>query len=134
MPACRCGYTTAQEGGGNTGFNNSLEKAANKGELYIDLVNYPVMYMGLEAMTSKYYTKDHSYSNHYRVGGVKLVLDGSPQGKTAWLTNVIENRLQGKTIAILGILNIQKKMRKSSLIRRFKINGNYWLTPMEMLQ
>ena len=77
------GYTTAQEGGGNTGFNNSLEKAANKGELYIDLVNYTVMDMGLEAMTSKYYTKDHSYLNHYRVGGVKLVLDGSPQGKTA---------------------------------------------------
>jgi hypothetical protein len=37
-------------------------------------------------MNSKYYTKDHSYLNHYRVGGVKLVLDGSPQGKTAWLT------------------------------------------------
>ena len=80
------GYTTAQEGGGNTGFNNSLEKAADKGELYIDLVTYTVMDMGLEAMTGKYYKKDHSYLNHYRVGGVKLVLDGSPQGKTAWLT------------------------------------------------
>ena len=80
------GYTTAQEGGGNTGFNNSLEKAADKGELYIDLVTYSVMDMGLEAMTGKYYTKDHSYLNHYRIGGVKLVFDGSPQGKTAWLT------------------------------------------------
>jgi len=80
------GYTTAQEGGGNTGFNNSLQKAADNGQLYIDLVTYTVMDMGLEAMTSKYYTKDHSYLNHYRVGGVKLVLDGSPQGKTAWLT------------------------------------------------
>ncbi|ULQ51163.1 amidohydrolase [Flavihumibacter fluvii] len=80
------GYTTAQEGGGNTGFNNSLQKAADHGELYIDLVTYTVMDMGLDAMTSKYYTNDHSYKNHYRVGGVKLVLDGSPQGKTAWLT------------------------------------------------
>ena len=44
------GYTTAQEGGGNTGFNNSLEKAADKGELYIDLVTYTVMDMGIEAM------------------------------------------------------------------------------------
>jgi len=80
------GYTTAQEGGGNTGFNNFLQKAADNGELYIDLVTYTMMNMGLEAMTSKYYTKDHSYLNHYRVGGVKLTLDGSPQGKTAWLT------------------------------------------------
>jgi predicted amidohydrolase YtcJ len=80
------GYTTAQEGGGNTGFNTSLEKAADNGQLYIDLVTYTVMDMGLEAMSSTYYAKDHTYLNHYRVGGVKLVLDGSPQGKTAWLT------------------------------------------------
>jgi len=28
----------------------------------------------------------HSYSNHFRIGGVKLTFDGSPQGKTAWFT------------------------------------------------
>jgi predicted amidohydrolase YtcJ len=27
------------------------------------------------------------YSNHFRIGGVKLTFDGSPQGKTAWLTH-----------------------------------------------
>jgi len=27
-----------------------------------------------------------SYSNHLRVGGAKLNLDGSPQGRTAWMT------------------------------------------------
>ena len=26
------------------------------------------------------------YRNRYRIGGVKLTIDGSPQGKTAWLT------------------------------------------------
>ncbi|MFT7162291.1 MAG: putative amidohydrolase YtcJ, partial [Bacteroidia bacterium] len=27
------------------------------------------------------------YKNHYRIGGVKLTLDGSPQGRTAWRTS-----------------------------------------------
>jgi len=27
-----------------------------------------------------------SYTNHFRIGGVKLTFDGSPQGKTAWFT------------------------------------------------
>ena len=26
------------------------------------------------------------YDSHFRIAGVKLSLDGSPQGKTAWLT------------------------------------------------
>jgi predicted amidohydrolase YtcJ len=117
------GYTTAQEGGGNTAFNNSLEKAANKGELYIDLVNYPVMDMGLEAMTSKYYTKDHSYSNHYRVGGVKLVLDGSPQGKTAWLTEPYLEPPPGKDHSYHGYPKYTKEDAEKFINQAFQ---NQW--------
>ena len=117
------GYTTAQEGGGNTAFNNSLEKAANNGELYIDLVNYPVMDMGLEAMTSKYYTKDHSYSNHYRVGGVKLVLDGSPQGKTAWLTEPYLEPPPGKDHSYHGYPKYTKEDEEKFINQAFQ---NQW--------
>ncbi len=117
------GYTTAQEGGGNTAFNNSLEKAANKGELYIDLVNYPVMDMGLEAMTSEYYTKDHSYSNHYRVGGVKLVLDGSPQGKTAWLTEPYLEPPSGKDHSYHGYPKYSKEDEETFINQAFQ---NQW--------
>jgi predicted amidohydrolase YtcJ len=28
----------------------------------------------------------HNYQNRFRIGGVKLTFDGSPQGKTAWFT------------------------------------------------
>jgi predicted amidohydrolase YtcJ len=117
------GYTTAQEGGGNTGFNNSLEKAANKGELYIDLVTYTVMDMGLEAMTSKYYTKDHSYLNHYRVGGVKLVLDGSPQGKTAWLTEPYLEPPSGKDHSYRGYPKYTKEDAEQFINQAFQ---NQW--------
>lgn len=35
-------------------------------------------------MYSEYYHKD--YVNNFRIAGSKLVHDGSPQGKTVWLT------------------------------------------------
>ena len=117
------GYTTAQEGGGNTAFNNALEKAANQGQLYIDLVNYPVMDMGLEAMTSEYYTKDHSYSNHYRVGGVKIVLDGSPQGKTAWLTEPYLEPPSGKDHSYHGYPKYSKEDEETFINQAFQ---NQW--------
>ena len=41
-------------------------------------------------MNEKTYMLKHGtsrmYDHHFRVGGVKISLDGSPQGKTAWLT------------------------------------------------
>ena len=37
-----------------------------------------------EVMASPYLGQD--YRNRFRIGGVKLNFDGSPQGKTAWLT------------------------------------------------
>jgi predicted amidohydrolase YtcJ len=35
-------------------------------------------------MDTKWNSK--SYDNHYRIGGMKITLDGSPQGRTAWRT------------------------------------------------
>lgn len=35
------------------------------------------------------------YKDHLRIGGIKLILDGSPQGRTAWLTEPYENSEDG---------------------------------------
>ncbi len=77
------GYTTAQEGRAMQ--NHELLAAnAEKGELKLDVVSY-IDYAFLDQyMGSKWYQKD--YTNHYRIGGMKLTLDGSPQGRTAWRT------------------------------------------------
>jgi len=32
------------------------------------------------------YKMSRDYTHHFRIGGVKLTFDGSPQGKTAWFT------------------------------------------------
>ena len=78
------GYTTVQEGRADAATSELWRHLANTGELKIDLVAYP------DAMNEKDYMLKHgtstTYQNHFRIGGVKISLDGSPQGKTAWLT------------------------------------------------
>ena len=77
------GYTTAQEGRAME--NHELLVAASQaGKLKLDVVSY-VDYLFVDKfMNSKW--NSPNYNNHYRIGGVKLTLDGSPQGRTAWRT------------------------------------------------
>lgn len=77
------GYTTAQEGRAMQ--NHELLAAnAERGELKLDVVSYIDYAFTDQYMNSKWNRKD--YLNKYRIGGMKLTLDGSPQGRTAWRT------------------------------------------------
>lgn len=78
------GYTTAQEGKASLDSVATMEAVANSGNLDIDVVAYPDITVGAEAMKAPWLSR--TYSGHFRLGGIKLTLDGSPQGKTAWLT------------------------------------------------
>jgi len=78
------GYTTAQDGRSLPSNTATLARAAEKGTLIIDVVAYPDIIANHEAIPSPWYGP--TYTNHFRIAGYKLNLDGSPQGKTAWLT------------------------------------------------
>jgi predicted amidohydrolase YtcJ len=77
----RFGYTTAQEGRASTGSTATMAAVAKSGKLDIDVVAYPDIATDAEAIKPT-----RHYAQHFRVGGAKITLDGSPQGKTAWLT------------------------------------------------
>ena len=76
------GYTTAQDGRAMEQ-HALLAKFAELSFWKLDVVSY-VDYMFTEPLESKWYSK--KYNNHYRVAGMKITLDGSPQGRTAWRT------------------------------------------------
>jgi predicted amidohydrolase YtcJ len=80
--ATRFGYTTAQEGRAMAN-HEMLASYAKSGRLKIDVVSY-VDYAFQKYMRSEWYGP--TYKDHYRIGGMKLTLDGSPQGRTAWRT------------------------------------------------
>ncbi len=80
------GYTTVQDGRASPSDVNVAIAAAEAGKLAVDVVSYPdVLQLSKSTfMTGPYHTP--TYTHRFRIGGVKLTLDGSPQGKTAWLT------------------------------------------------
>lgn len=78
------GYTTAQEGRAMENTHLFLKEVAEQGLLKLDIVSYIDYSMADKFMHTKW--NNISYKNHYRIGGMKLTLDGSPQGRTAWRT------------------------------------------------
>ena len=78
------GITTVQDGVTSEADLALFQRAAEEGKLRVDLVAYP---QGASyASLAEQYAHTREYHNGFRVGGVKLLLDGSPQGKTAWLS------------------------------------------------
>lgn len=86
----RFGYTTAQEGRAFSPTVATAEAKAAQGPLPIDVALYVDFTVKNLLDTSAYYTGSGydgiGYRNGLRIAGVKMTLDGSPQGKTAWLS------------------------------------------------
>ena len=74
------GYTTAQEGRAMGPGLAAMKRVADSSKLKIDLVAYP------DILEVEDIQPTRNYANRFRVGGAKLTIDGSPQGKTAWLS------------------------------------------------
>lgn len=79
------GLTTAQDAGVDENLHQLLSLAAQKNELIMDVVGQAVQHVTLKLLKNEG-TPKREYVNHYKLLGGKTWLDGSPQGKTAWLT------------------------------------------------
>ncbi len=92
----RNGITTAQDGASNTETLGMFQMLAKQEKLLMDVVAYPIVQADKEGQPRELPFKmfpDHAnkYCNRFKIGGYKAVLDGSPQGKSAWLTEPYEN-------------------------------------------
>jgi predicted amidohydrolase YtcJ len=81
------GFTTVQDGKTDPVNLKVLPAMAQAGLLKVDLVSYAdLAVIGEDAPVLHGPLMSRTYTNHFRIGGVKLTFDGSPQGKTAWFT------------------------------------------------
>ncbi len=80
------GFTTAQEGRADPALLAMFPAVAKAGRLKIDLVVYPDLVLNQNNPILSGPLMSRTYTNHLRLGGVKLAFDGSPQAKTAWFT------------------------------------------------
>lgn len=80
------GITTAHEGATHVGDLDVMKRAAAGGATLIDVIAYPFI-TDLDAVLAKYPQSGWGrYENRLKIGGVKITIDGSPQGKTALFT------------------------------------------------
>ncbi len=77
------GHTTASEGRLMAPQHEDLVSASERGLLDIDVMAY-VDYTAKDVLATPWFGR--SYKGRYRLAGLKITLDGSPQGRTAWRT------------------------------------------------
>jgi len=111
------GYTTGQEGRATGVGLEAMKRVAEKGGLAIDLVAYPdILQVDNIQPTS-------AYTNHFRVGGAKLTIDGSPQGKTAWLSEPYFIPPEGQSKDYVGYAAIDEKTTNEAVEKAY---ANGW--------
>lgn len=82
----RNGYTTISEGATPYKGFVALRKAASQGLLFLDMVALPVFSDVAVYREQKVDLADNTYHSRLKIGGVKVLADGSPQGRTAYWT------------------------------------------------
>lgn len=124
------GYTTIQDGRPTPGQVKTDIAAAQQGKLVADVVAYPdILTPGADDLLKAPWfhptTETPQYKDHFRIGGIKLTLDGSPQGKTAWLSKPYFKPPPGKdaTYAGYGVVkdDAAVKIYNEALANRWQI-------------
>lgn len=83
------GITTLQDGATNASSFKKLADFAEKGGFCLDVVCY-ILADEMEAVAAAYPEYKDQYHKRLKIGGAKIILDGSPQGRSAWLSKPYE--------------------------------------------
>ena len=79
------GITTIQDSNVSVAYVNALKARAREEAFPVDIVAY-IMGNPLSDIELGQVSQDAEYVGGVRIGGVKFILDGSPQGRTAWMS------------------------------------------------
>lgn len=88
------GITTIQDGRTRSDEWKLLKYAAENELLHADIVAYAALNDAHE-LTEENPDYTGQYNHHLRIGGYKIFLDGSPQGRTAWMSSPYEGEPVG---------------------------------------
>jgi predicted amidohydrolase YtcJ len=86
MLYAEAGICTAHEGASHLPQFQTMKRASEAGANIIDVVAYPFITDVDKVIAELPVTEWGKYKNRFKVGGVKITLDGSPQGRTAFFT------------------------------------------------
>jgi hypothetical protein len=81
------GITTAHEGATHLADLKTIKAASEAGVNIIDIVAYPFITELDDILEVSPRSEWLTYNNNFKIGGVKITVDGSPQGRTAAFTD-----------------------------------------------
>ncbi|MGW3183959.1 amidohydrolase [Kitasatospora sp. NPDC001119] len=105
--AASFGFTTVQEGGATLKNLKALRDAAALKPFKIDVVAYARADEATASPEPDPVGASQEYHRGVRAAGVKMYLDGSPQGRTAWLTEPYKERPEGTPEGYSGYPTIE---------------------------
>ena len=108
------GFTLVQDGASGPGDIAALQRLAQSGRAQIDVVYFPALRALDQALPE---ANLRELSGRVAWGGMKLVLDGSPQGKTAYLTQPYHVPPPGKDASYRGYPMIPAEFVDAALAR-----------------
>ena len=126
------GITTAQEGATHLAQLQAMRRAAKAGANLIDVVAFPFV-IGLDSILAEFPVATWgTYDGRLKIGGVKITIDGSPQGRTAAFTTPYltggpggEQDWRGELIAPQTTINhALKKVYELGVPVTFHANGD----------
>ena len=86
MLYAQAGITTAHEGATHLANFQTMKRATDAGVNFIDVIAYPFI-TDVDKIIAEFPVSEwRKYRNRFKVGGVKITIDGSPQGRTARFT------------------------------------------------
>jgi predicted amidohydrolase YtcJ len=86
MLYAEAGITTAQDGATHLAQLQTIKRASDAGSNIIDIVAYPFI-TDLDNIIKEFPLPGWlNYNKGFKIGGAKITIDGSPQGKTAFFT------------------------------------------------
>jgi predicted amidohydrolase YtcJ len=91
------GITSVEDGISNLDSIHLLQHAASQGALFLDVLAFPKWTEAAKIDEIPNLPRT-AYVGHFKVGGVKITQDGSPQGKTAFLREPYLNPPEGMDI------------------------------------
>ena len=120
------GITMAQEGVITNDLAKIYKLLANNNEIFLDIVAY-MDYKNMDEIKKEYSEYINKYKNNFKIGGIKIFLDGSPQAKTAWLRESYANEPEYYGYRIMkdeDVEEILEKAKESNLQILAHCNGD----------
>jgi hypothetical protein len=111
------GITTIQDGASNSEMVAGLRAVAAERPLPIDVAAYIVGNQMEDGASLEEIGYSRDYLNGVRVAGVKFILDGSPQGRTAWLTRPYDEGPPGADPDYVAYATVDPELYKTQAAR-----------------